>query len=1393
MATINVASSQNLTAVTYAQDDIINVQDGVTLTINSQWSIKPRLIQALGTGRIEVSNTSTSVAHLQEFFMGAGGNSGGISVTQNGVFQVRGAWITVGTSTGTNNETLFSANSVGGVALDYPTHVEVETDSGTNVWEVWNVVPLEVTGGLVNTQGFNGANITAGTVAVSAAGVVTGTGTSFSTLMPGTPFKLPSIARDFVISVFTSATQITIQELDGSAYAGGVIAAGSSYIIRTGSLVNASVVGSGDIGKVLFYNPVTTAVTHGDGVNGTKVPTGARVRVPNIHLNSAIQQTTLAAAITSTAAQAITLAAAIGTTTNNASATALVGTLLLVNGSTIERISYTTRSGVTVSATGMFRGVAGTTAQASFPIGTTVYWIPASNAVTNNASFNANVSGTVDIQVCSAGLRMQASFLNFASATIKNFGCAFFSLINSSGSYDTDTVSSLGNYSFPAGGGVGATFSSIIGTGSIRNIHTHGNCALLSSGSGISLVNVQDALAISNLRARLFYRISNVSVNFRAILLQTVTCATPIDGVYVNMSFQATTLTNQDIKNIYFASTTSTASVGTADSAFPVYVQSSVNCIFRGIQVWDGGLATRNFINIDTNSADNVFHNKGYPAIDGGLQLGGITSDTGLNTITAFFSITNPRISLTNSSYLRQDISTNSGGLFRMLLIDSITATTTGTGGAAKGGVEIDMIAGPHRLFASSTATSIVPNLVDVQPIVVLTNLAKTTGSVYAGSFSAQNAFNMYTFSGGTYLDNLGRIYYQTTGDSIIVKSAFALKGFSAFTGTAFDFNYNLGGGNPIPAGTTVEFRMTNWGTANTGAWVAFTNNASLETARAALTGYSSSVGLDLQLRITATTTVAGRYLMSLKFPVTIDAAYNPPVSSTQIGFNGAQVGTLIAGYLNANPSVPVLQSSLTLTGTSGSVPMPYDYDAVPVAYRLIARLAGWTFSSLTGTYLKEDISIPITQTRVNDLSGNALYTSGVTGVAINYGASTITLSASRSAVQVWSAVQDDLSLLANLTRPDPFTTTNGLSFVSTYTLVITGTLSAGNINGNVTLSGALSSGVVITGNVSQATPTNLTGVTINGNLTFNTNTPITVTFTNCTVSGTISNSGSGLVKVVRAGTTPWLTGGSNVSVIANVTVETPGGLALSTYIVKNGSTDLGWVATTTARSLEIKETDTFQIYAIAYGYKAKLVSAIATDLTSFKFELLPEPFIDTSLSTATRDIIAATFSTALDAYNRISLAVDTDLRNYDPDEVMNAVQYYITTEGDLIAAGVLYGGTIDGVEIINGGILIGTPGFYGQVSNSVTTVNDLGILIPIYIDVEPAVYVVDPTYTPVKKNTSGIVLQTAPWTQMTADLSAVDKTDIRSGLATEANVSAGRADTASVKSDTALIPGLLN
>ena len=1664
MATVNVTTNSNLTAVTYAQGDTINVNDGVTLTINSQWSIKPTLIQALGTGRIEISNSSTTTPFIFEFYMQNNSNAGGFLIQQNGVLQNRGAWITAGTSTGTSNQVLFTASNVGGVSIDYPTMIQVETGNGTNVWEIWNAIPEDVTGGTVNSFGFNGDNITTGTIAVTAGGAVTGTGTNFLSSQVGLPIKLPGIARDFVVATFTSTTSITIQELDGSTYTGGVLSAGTTYILRAGSLVNLVQVGSGEIGKVLFFNPLTTAVRMGDGTNGTKIPTGARVRIPNIHYNSAIQQTTLATAITGTGAQAFTLAAAIGTTSAGTySATGALGMLLLVNGSTIERIFYSTRSGAVVSATGMARGAAGTTAQASFPIGTTVYWIPTSSTI-NNAVINASPSGTIDMQICSLGLRFITGFSAFAALTIRDFGYAyFFNAGNCAGPFEINSLSGLGiGYQNPnINGGITAQFSALLGIGSIANVSVTNNLpGGATSYSNVSVGNVQGLTAMSNMRSRHWGRSTSAGgTNLIGVSLQTIKSTTPVTGIYVaGSSVRWNALDNLDTTEIYVSSLPNAYTCSSSDTFVPLNAVGITDSTIRGMQLWGGGLSTRgSLISIDSGSADVVFHNKGYSAFNGGSQLSAIISDLGLDTIVAHISISNPRIT-TTQSVLPGTMAFNRGGFHRMLLIDSITATTTGSGAAAKGGLGLDVIAGPHRTFVTAAANAIIPNLADVQPIVVMSNVAKTVGSVYVGAFSASSAFDMYTFTGGTYLDNLGRIYYPAIGDSAIIKSVFPLRGITNFTGTTFDFNYNLvNGNNPVPAGTTFEFRMVNWGTTNNGAWTAFVDNSTLETARAALSGYSSSVGIDLQFRVTGTTAVTGRYLMSIKLPVTIDATYNPPVYTTDIGFSGAQTGTLIAGYLNADANNPSLQSSLTLTSSTGSVPMPYDYNAIPVAYRLIARYPGWTFSSLTGTYLKTALSIPITQNQVVDVNSAALYSSSVTGVAVDHNASTITLSASRSAAQVWSAVQDNLCLLANLTKTDPFTTTNGSTFTGTYTLVVggNGTLTSGNILGNLTLSGALSSGVAITGNVAQATPTNLTGVTITGNLTYNTNTPITITLTNTTISGTVSNSGSGLVtisrtnstigtvgsnvatrpvtsinlsgltagsqiyiangsgtqiayvsssgttytldttgqtgtwtwkvarygytaqtgthspavasttqtvtlsadafitqatkstvaaydylpnmdklydyaayyettnagipysriitkagtnasagsypveindvgdvwifdgsslsiwcgdrlspgttitgalftsstvtilptnfvntaitanviqpipfdlsgmtitgnltyddsapyaytvtitdstitgtisnagvaevKVIKAGTSPFFTAGARVTVVAVVAITTPSNLALSTYIVKNNSVDLGWEVQNAARSLEISAGDTFAVYAVAYGYQRTLFYPTASNLNSFTTSLIPETNVDTALNTTNRNYIATQISTDLVGYE-VAVSVGADLRAYSPADVLNGLHYYTVVYGALPAYVSILAGSTAGFSIITGGIEISSPVFYAKVKDSVTTTTNLGVLIPLYFSVTASVYLANPDYTPTKKNSSGIVLQTAPWTQQTAVISTTDKTDIGKATWNTAKTDITTANTMgalikATNSSTNLIPALL-
>jgi len=71
---------------------------------------------------------------------------------------------------------------------------------------------------------------------------------------------------------------------------------------------------------------------------------------------------------------------------------------------------------------------------------------------------------------------------------------------------------------------------------------------------------------------------------------------------------------------------------------------------------------------------------------------------------------------------------------------------------------------------------------------------------------------------------------------------------------------------------------------------------------------------------------------------------------------------------------------------------------------------------------------------------------------------------------------------------------------------------------GLVTIGTATISNLSIVGNVSQATPTNLSNVVITGTLTYNTNTATSITITNTTI-GTVENSGTGIVTISRNNT----------------------------------------------------------------------------------------------------------------------------------------------------------------------------------------------------------------------------------------------------------------------------------
>lgn len=68
-----------------------------------------------------------------------------------------------------------------------------------------------------------------------------------------------------------------------------------------------------------------------------------------------------------------------------------------------------------------------------------------------------------------------------------------------------------------------------------------------------------------------------------------------------------------------------------------------------------------------------------------------------------------------------------------------------------------------------------------------------------------------------------------------------------------------------------------------------------------------------------------------------------------------------------------------------------------------------------------------------------------------------------------------------------------------------------------VTLNGTLS-GITVTANVAQTTPTNLTNVTIVGTLSYNTASTLSITYTNSNVS-TVVNNGVGIITISKSGT----------------------------------------------------------------------------------------------------------------------------------------------------------------------------------------------------------------------------------------------------------------------------------
>lgn len=263
----------------------------------------------------------------------------------------------------------------------------------------------------------------------------------------------------------------------------------------------------------------------------------------------------------------------------------------------------------------------------------------------------------------------------------------------------------------------------------------------------------------------------------------------------------------------------------------------------------------------------------------------------------------------------------------------------------------------------------------------------------------------------------------------------------------------------------------------------------------------------------------------------------------------------------------------------------------------------------------------------------------------------------------------------------------------------------------------------------------------------------------------TLLNTSGSPVVVQPAPTVTVVNTGPNITLDykERLVVASADGIGLSSLVMINGAivggTPIaGWVTNQASRAIDVNSTDTVSIYVHAYGYRPKLITGKGAFANAANITMVPE-LVDTSLDTTTRDMLSSHFSAGIDAQSNVFLAVNMDMSQYAPDAVMNALHYYLVTRGYMAAAGALSSGSVGSFKFIEGGLVLSSNRFYGKIADSVTVLPDSGIYLPLYVEVDPSVTTADPSYRPVRKNSSGLLLSYALWTKQSAALTLNDRT----------------------------------
>ena len=769
MAIVN--TSQNLTAVSYAAGEIIEIRSGATLTIDSTPATRPGTIQCITSGKLLIENSSTTTPIVLELF----DNTRDLRFEGNGVLEIRGNAIEIGTGNG-SSQTWDFATLYSGVLTDI-TYVEVETASGSGEFMPWHIIDV--------TPTYYSAN-----------------------------------------SVLNLATQ--------------------------GSFVATEVDGQQEI---LFWDSLLRTLVSGDGTNGKAIPTGCKIRIPNILITNQDWQpdVCLAHAITSFGAPTggtftITLinrrtGSTIGTTgtiAHNATAATIdtaveavlgAGTITSSGGALPTAVSLTLAGAYATTPIAMV-------VNSSVTGGTSSQIYSRENATSNMSILDLNPSGKLDAEWGMFSQKIRAINSSFSSAICKQvgFGSDALAFVNSNGRIEIDGVHFKPNpYVLQSG----TSLSNLSGSNCIINKFViSGGTAAHSISTIPNLTRCDDV--------KIFVYLPRLSTSaIVALSIIAIPNIPIINPRIVGGQFRLTNLIGNVISNFTNADTPKTQT--TVNPATACSLLNCINLTFSNTGS-AGTSATRNALFSTDAACSNILVVGGsYDMNNHGAGIVG--QHNGAGFIVKNFILTNSRTNIA---------SFDSPTTFACIGMSG-EKTYVGGGQALTPFLDsnqdgrYDLIGCDFaRLNAvnASVENFVGGNFMD-------TGLTPTTGHI---SFFAFGAGQGLTITGSTFTDQIGSIFLPSNSDTAEMTIPFAMHGVTDFQNVSSRFQ------GECPDGFARAHRITNTGGVTGGTFTIsiYDETNTLIGTTAAITFNSSSSTIDAAIETVTgagTVTVSGSLL----------------------------------------------------------------------------------------------------------------------------------------------------------------------------------------------------------------------------------------------------------------------------------------------------------------------------------------------------------------------------------------------------------------------------------------------------------------------------------------------------------------------------------------------------